>query len=227
MYDKDIAIIIPTNGKPHGTKRTMFSYMACADRPDRITFYLGLDCGDPNEDAYKGVASQISYHAKCIINITEYERTSVTVNKTTAMAKEDILHYASDDLVMETMHWDTTLRNRLPDNGIFNAWFSDGQGVECLHPVISRKWIDAIGYYAHENLKHYYIDSFVNEVGRLAGVNKAIPEVVARHLHTWNGKGEMSKSVSRNKSHYSDDSAAFARLGGIISECAKKIRAIQ
>ncbi len=91
--------------------------------------------------------------------------------------------FLADDVVPETMGWDTTLIRAAGRTGV--AYGDDGINGEALgtHPVIGGDLVREIGWLALPGLHRIYIDTVWNEIGRMRGCVKYLPNVKLTHHH--------------------------------------------
>jgi len=169
-----IAIITPSRERLKGFIRLKESIINTISGENEIVFLIGADIDDK----------------------TDYESTNVLIKRYSGLSIAQIWNdlarsidadyyvLGADDYVFETKDWDKILMSKIqhPYNLL---WFDDGiqHGNSCAFPIVSREWIELIGYFIPEMFIHNYSDTFVYDIAKKAGVCVYIPEVQNKHLH--------------------------------------------
>ena len=137
------------------------------------------------------------------------------------------LNYGADGYVFETKDWDKILVSKIqhPYNLL---WFDDGiqHGNSCAFPIVSRQWIDLMGFFIPEIFIHNYSDTFVYDVAKKAGVCVYIPEVQNRHLHFSIIPEVFDKTYEEGLKNdsWSKDAVTYGASEGIRIELAQRIK---
>jgi hypothetical protein len=134
----------------------------------------------------------------------------------------DILMVGGDDLIFKTQDWDQMLVKtfeKYPD-GIVLAWGSDGTFENRLatHPIISRKWVETVGWffppigltYANDN----FLYNLMYRLGRLHFIGEMKIE------HKWDGGNPEDPNYGRMGTHF--DRSHEVLNGAIGQNCMKE-----
>lgn len=114
----------------------------------------------------------------------------------------DVFMVANDDQVYIDTGWDVRLDQETakhPD-GIYCIWFNDDWESQnfCTFPIISRKWVETLGYMIFPFFEHFFGDSWIWMLAK--SVDRAIylEDVLVEHRHWKSGKGTMDETYRRN-----------------------------
>jgi hypothetical protein len=118
---------------------------------------------------------------------------------------------AADDLECVTYGWDEILRayRRIyPGARVFSGDEGRKSGELLCHPVFTREWIDALGYAVPSVTKHYYSDTWVERVAKLAGRYHYCPSLRFRH---WVGASGDQEYIARKMTLMERDRQAYLK----------------
>lgn len=90
----------------------------------------------------------------------------------------------SDDVEFVRPGWDRDILSAMDSFGddIGVVHLKDGmQNGNVSWPCVSRKWIDAVGWFNPPRLKHYCQDTAIQAMGEALGRIKAVEEIALRH----------------------------------------------
>jgi hypothetical protein len=123
---------------------------------------------------------------------------------------EEYYALMADDVLPETEHWDIILKEGLKDCAI--TWACDGIQNEGLptHPFLNGDVVRKLGYIAHPELKHCFIDNCWYIMGQILG-HKYYPNIKLTHLHHLIGKAPLDETY-KNQPSMSEDAATFQRI---------------
>ena len=115
------------------------------------------------------------------------ENVPIRINEAWSSVTSDIVGLFGDDIVFQTKSWDRKVVEAFktwPDE-IGVVYGSDGFQNEklCTHPFLSRKWIETLGYAAHDGFFHYCVDTWLHDVARRVNRLLYLPDVLFEHLH--------------------------------------------
>ena len=117
--------------------------------------------------------------------------------------------WLADDLVPETPEWDRLVIEVLTGwNFVSSNYGMDAPAKANGATVWSGDLVRAVGYLYAPDLRHYYIDTLWEELGRLMNCWHVRMDVMMRHVHE-SQTGQRDATGSRVKSHWEDDEAAY------------------
>lgn len=164
-----ISILIPERGRPAMLQRLLRSLRR-------------LDCGAPDYEILVAIDEDdpTREEAAAVCDIEEAGEfiwprpitLGVKLNMLAAEAAGDVLVFLGNDMVMETEGWPAKIQaaaDALP-NGIgvpfLNSTLSPG---EPTYPVITRKMMEAVGYFMNPAFPYWFVDTCWGEIGRMIG----------------------------------------------------------
>lgn len=177
-----ISILCPTRGRPENVKRLLESLKAtCAAEPE-VIFYQ-----DEDDETVLEVGD-------CRVIRGPRRTLSACWNECAKVATRDILMVGADDIVFKTKGWDTIVEEAFAKSTdkILMAFGDDGAWGDRLatHPIVHRKWFEAIGYITPPHFSADYCDTWIYEIAQAINRKVYLP-FVNEHLHpVWN-KAEM------------------------------------
>jgi hypothetical protein len=123
-----------------------------------------------------------------------------TWNKCFEVCSGDIVGQLNDDLVFRTPGWDGLIEKafeEVPDQ-ILLVHGDDGGGVYHgtfgPHSFVSRRWVEALGYFIAPFFSSDFGDTWLNDVADLLGRRKYLP-FVTEHRHMLYGKAEVDQTT--------------------------------
>lgn len=199
------------------------SLVAKADSPERIELIFYVDENDPCVEQYREILASTKRMIAPERPISEcYQRMF-------DFSDADVFFIANDDAIMQTKSWDSIVLERIADypDGIFLAWFWDGiQGEKmACFPILSRRWIETLGYVVPPYFKTICADRWLTEIARKLGRCLYIPEVYFEHLHPSTGKRKQDDTYKRNRANgqKDHDSAAYRKHETMIDVDVDKL----
>jgi hypothetical protein len=99
---------------------------------------------------------------------------------------EDWYSFTGDDMVGRTPNWDVTLSNTARRGHI--TWGNDLINGKCTHPFIYGDFCRDLGWVAHPEFKHLYVDTIWEEIARRVGIGVPRMDIVTEAHHFCNGK---------------------------------------
>ena len=132
----------------------------------------------------------------------------------------DIVMTSNDDQVFIDNGWDDRLDLEIakyPD-GIFCMWFNDKWESEnfCTFPVISRRWIETLGYLQFPFFEHFFVDAWIWMLAKAVGRDHYIADVVVEHRHWKTGKAEKDSTYEKHLT--TEDDSRHARDRAVIDK---------
>lgn len=160
-----IAILCPTRGRPDQCRRMIESVFATTKEHLEIHLYIADD--DPKMDQYSELS--ISYGNDVFWHhgpdCSTVHKWNYLVGKTDAR----LLMLGADDMVFATPWWAEKLVEKY--NGLQNKihvfHLQDSRDVQGTpHPIISREYMDAMGYAFCPLFFHWYVDTWTREIAK-------------------------------------------------------------
>jgi len=227
------AILTPTRGRPGRLDTFVASVFSTATIP--VFMFNYIDSDDPRIIAYRDYEQ--CYEKGHIINIYgEPKSVSQSWNDLAKKAIEhgcDPLIMGNDDLVYRTKDWNNILRRKIEPykDQIYCAWFEDkiNGPNHCAFPIVSKKWVDTLGYFTPGIFNFGYNDTWVFDIAKRIDRTVFIPDVVAEHMHFTAGKSAMDETYHHNRTRergnlYEKDRVIFENTVGDREAAAKKLR---
>lgn len=162
-----IAILCPTRKRPEGVKRMCESawtpnvkiYLGC-DRSEIIDFSLSK-CEEP-------IHSDISWREFPDMLPTAQKWNELAI---TAMRSPDhkLFMLGSDDMYFDTPGWDRALIDHYEnlENKIHVYHLQDSRDEKGTpHPIVTREYIEAMGFFVPPIFLHWFVDSWTVEIAR-------------------------------------------------------------
>jgi len=203
-----ISILCPTRGRPQMVERMMRSVRDT--QAGDVEIILAFDNDDPSRVRQYEDADEV---------ITGSGTVGEYWNRMATMARGDIIMMGNDDFFYVTPDWDQIVTNAVehefPD-GIYVAWTDDGSGKaheRCAVPIVSKEWINTLGYFCPAGFRFFYNDTWIAELGRRIGRELYIGNALVEHRHFSFGKMEADETTRRNRidrTIHQHDTALFA-----------------
>jgi glycosyl transferase/beta-hydroxylase protein BlmF len=204
-----ISILTPTRNRPNNCERFIKSIYQTTKHRGNIELLFYVDKDDPSMGSY------MSLQRHCFDEYNKFVRVQFNFgdpvpvcdswNLMAKVSMGDVIIMGNDDLIYRTPEWDSILMKELSPikDNIYCAWVNDGinQDKHCAFPIISRKWIETLGYcFAPEGTFNFgYNDTWVFDIGKRVGRLKYIPNILVEHMHFSKGKAEMDDTYARNR----------------------------
>lgn len=150
-----IAVISPTRGRPEGFKRMVESVRKTAK--DVI-----ICSGSNGNDTY--VANQYPIDMP-----TVYMWNDLAIKAMTDNPDIKLFMLGSDDMIFATPEWDKALLDHYDKlrNKIHVYHLQDSRDTEGIpHPVVSREYISALGYFMPPLFNHWFVDTWTVKIAR-------------------------------------------------------------
>jgi len=210
-----ISIICPTRARPAMFQRLLDSLEDTTDNLGGVEVITYFD-QDDGATLSAGIKSACAIYAV----VGPQLRTAPRMNRMARLANGPVIFTMNDDVTFNTPHWDTILHSKLPADGIHCAYPSDGYNDACSFPIVSKRWIEAVGYYHYPHLIHNFCDAWICDIGNRVGRSFQIPEIVCEHHHPLCGKRESDANDARQQgeggSTYVRDKALYGSEKGRV-----------
>jgi len=204
---KDLAIIVPTRGRPHNIEDLIFSLNE-TNTSEGSDLWLVLDDDDPELDHYLELG-------KALIFPREGKGMAKPLNKAAMHLLDDYRHFAflGDDHRPRTDKWDEFLIKELDLLGTGLVYGNDLLQAEALPTAVAMtsNIIRGLGGMVPPGLAHLYLDNFWLQLGKDLGAISYLGHVIIEHLHPVAGKAEWDEGYRDVNAEevYRADSQAF------------------
>lgn len=192
-----IGLLCPTKSRPDDVIRLIRSLERTTSDLNNITLYLGVDADDETIEKYIDHVRLKSYVEYITIPVSDnFIGLGKIWNIMARAVGDDILSMIGDDMVFETYGWDRTVLKRfntIPDDKLLLVHCNDGihgpgnkypEGrLQAVNSFIHRTYVDVTGHYTCEQLKHQYLDTWLDDVYSCINRKVYLPDVMIRHLH--------------------------------------------
>ena len=221
---KNYSLLCPTRGRVEGTLRFVESAVRTARNPERLNFLFYVDNDDPEKERYHVSIASLKDRLKYFgsIEILQGPRVGVpqAVNLLSKKSFGEVLLYSSDDQFYKDDEWDQRLEEEIVKHLdlIFCIWFNDAWESDnfCTFPIVSRRWVDILGYFMFPFFEHFFSDTWVWMLAKSIDRAIYIPDVMVEHMHWKLGKSEKDKTYLDNAT--SENGSRHARDRTIIDK---------
>lgn len=205
-----ISVLVPTRGRPKNVERMLESLLATSDVPPEVILYIDDDDKSYIEYATDNLESVYHKYPGVMKDVLRGPRITLSDcwNKCAEAATGNILMVGSDDIIFRTKGWDSLVRDVFAksDDKILMAFGDDGAWHErfATHPIIHRKWYEAIGYVTPPHFSGDYCDTWINDIAVSLGRRIYLP-FVNEHMHPIWGKGQGDSTYSEKADRAKND----------------------
>ena len=211
-----ISILTPSRGRPQGLNEFFKSVNETISGQNKILFIIGLDQDDPLLQTYLFTIEGMTKKAHPEIEIiTKIDKRHLLARIWNNLAKEGKgwLTVGNDDYVYLTPGWDVILESYISNiNHPYHLFFFDDglqHGNHCAFPIVSKEWVNALGYFFPEIFHHNYVDTWVFDIAQRLNVWKYIPEVKNQHLHHSINLHSFDKTYKEGNTNNEDDRVMY------------------
>jgi len=166
-----ISILCPTKGRASLCNRMVTSVFNTVSNKSNVEILLGVV--EP-------------YHA--IKHVTQHKvpewSTAMTWNYLASKAEGDLLMLGADDTIFATPGWDEALLDHYGklENKIHVYHLQDSRDIEGTpHPIVTREYYNAIGYFVPPIFFHWYVDSWTREIAKYNSIFTHLKEFELVH----------------------------------------------
>lgn len=191
-----ISILCPTRNRPLILTNMVKSVAATVEDLTRVEvlFYVDLD-DDVSIPAIKELSPgfRVDYKVGPRITLTQ------CWNELLPLANGEYVMQGNDDVMFRTHAWDRMVHeafDRVPDKILMVHGSDEGQHFERFgaHPIVSRKWVDAVGYFIPPYFSSDFGDKWVNDLANSIKRRVYLP-FVAEHMHFMFGKAQKDQTT--------------------------------
>lgn len=214
MSTSQIALLLPSYGRPLLCEKSILKAQVLAKYPDDLYIYVGLSEDDTTKCSYTTQLKNVYYS----IYPEEWSVGKIWSD----MARLSIDHGAdfllmhNDDLEMQTQNWDEMVICRykkvFPDNlGVltYNDGINTGKNWGAF-PFVSTKFVKELGYFTTDLYEFFYNDTHLLDIAKQINRHYHAADVIGFHNH-WTisktGQDETTKkhrSATGNQRHVRD-----------------------
>ena len=234
IIKRNISILCITRERTIGFERLLKNIIKKTEDISRIEFLFLIDYDDKFKKKYRKLLIKYKKYFTVKIYINKIIKlNSERINFLAKKSKGDILFSVSDDMIIDTKHWDSLIdleSNKFKDNSPYCLWPSvDANKYKFLHcafPIISKKWFDILKYHSYPKFYHFYADTWICELSRLSGKFLLLKKFFIKTFHPEINKKYADKTYFRlrkNSKNY-DDKIVFFKHEYIRKIHAKKLR---
>lgn len=183
MIDREFSIIIPTRGRPRRLRETWESIFVTVSNPDQVEVVIAADSDDP--ETIREVAHLPGMRRVLVAKERKFAVPKWAYAYPAASGK--ICMLCGDDIIFRTPDWDKKI------SAAFEQW-PDRIGMVCIaegiwngklatNIFLSREWIDALGYFVADGLRHNFVDQWIDEIAKAIDRRCYLGDVMAEHIH--------------------------------------------
>lgn len=208
MKSCSIGLMLPTRGRPALLERYAKSVVQTANDPSRIEIHTYIDQDDPALEEYMSTIERLSAELGPLGltfagGVGDPVGVPGAMNELGRMSETDLLIMSNDDQLYTTFGWDERLdreAEKFPD-GIFLFWFSDGLESDrwCCFPIVSRRWIKCLDYYAPTMFEHFFVDTWLWDIALRIGRAHYLPDIKVEHIAAWAGLAPEDDTSRRTR----------------------------
>lgn len=205
-----IALLCPTRGRPKELKRMIDSARATSEQ-GAVEFYIYMANDVPPEE-YELNGSDIKLcrgpdwpTVQSWNSLAEYAMED---------SKNNIFILAADDMVFTTPYWDRAILDHYGAlaNKIHIYSLQDSRDqLGTPHPIVTRQYIEAMGYFLPPIFLHWFIDSWTVQIGKYNDCFTHLKDYMLQHIKPWDdGNGDETHMRIRrmgwlNRDRYVND----------------------
>jgi hypothetical protein len=228
-----LSVIVPSRGRPASALELINTV---ADTRTVATTHLAfaVDADDPMLPLYREVVQTRSDVARLIVVAGGWMVAALNEAAARVVADLDVtvVGFLGDDHRPRTIGWDAVYLGELADMGA-GVVFGDDLLQHDFVPTqcaMSADIVRRLGWMAHPNLRHMYVDTLWRDMAKPVGLLRYLPDVVVEHMHYLNGKAVEDDGYRRvnDPSVYSYDEQVFHELhaSGMIRQVSQLIQTL-
>jgi len=178
---KDLALIVPSRGRPNNVDRLYNALQATASNVELI---VAVDDDDPHLPGYREIHAR--HDRMFALGVGPRLRLVGTLNATALAVPHRYVGFMGDDHMPRTKGWDERYIDVLdaagPGGMVFGNDMIQGPNLP-THIAMDRRIVDGLGFMAPAVLTHLYVDNFWLDLGHELGTLRYLPDVIVEHLH--------------------------------------------
>lgn len=169
-----IALLCPTRARPEQCKRMVQSVYNTTS--ENIGIYIAVSAEE--FDLYKNTLSLPENNRLGIVLVTmpdgmptgyKWNRLAELAIQSPPKTGANIFMLCADDVVFSTPLWDKALLDHYNalDNKIHAYHLRDSRNPDGTpHPIVTREWIEAMGYFLPPLFVHWFVDTWTIEIAK-------------------------------------------------------------
>lgn len=161
-----IAVVIPSRKNAQCLQAVLTALDHLASGQHVLTCHLVVDRDDAST-----MALQLDFTSELSITrhdgdptISHFKR----INEVGRALDVDAVTWFGDDAFPLAMHWDALIADGINSGAAAFAWQDLNDPENVTHPVLSRQWIDALGYVLPTYFPFWFVDTWLLEIHELA-----------------------------------------------------------
>lgn len=151
-------------------------------------------------------------------------------NEAAALATNDIIMYAGDDLVFRTQDWDGMVVRQFEKSRdkiicVHGDDQSHGGTLHATHGILHRRWINTVGYFVPPYFAGWF-DNWITDMANALNRRICLP-FINEHMHYTHGKATMDDTYKEAVPSQASDTQKFKELApkrkADVQKLAKKL----
>jgi hypothetical protein len=219
-----ISLLLPTRKRPEKLGLMVSSIKETAFIQPEIVVYVD---NDDKASIHKANELGVNTIVGPKLVFTDYW------NKCYEKATGDILMMAADDLIFRTHNWDVMVEEEFKksEDKIILVYGRDLHPRVSIpsHPIIHRKWVDAVGYFSPPYFQSGGCDIWLNDVAAFLE-RKHFVDFTAEHMHYTVRKSDLDETykaqIARRK-EYNVTDLYYAMITERMEDAAKLMNVIE
>lgn len=178
-----IAILVPTRGRPEQFKRMVKSAAGTATDKDNYFIFSFIANDDHSYDSLginenwedQGLRTR-TWSGTCCSTVSTWNNLSEIAHLESVEGvlgrPNNLFMLGADDTIFSTPGWDKALLdhyNNLEDKIHVYALKDSRDPAGTPHPIVTREYIDAMGYFLPPVFLHWYVDTWTVQIAKSAG----------------------------------------------------------
>ena len=207
----DLAVLVPSRGRPENLARLIGAVRATATGKTRVI--AGVDDDDPRLEDYVKLRNSLIdtndwIYVRPRMNLVQW------TNWLAGKHKGEYWFFASlgDDMVPRTPGWDVKLMGAIDEDfggaGITYPWDNVRDDIPEAY-VVSASLVEALGWMMLPELKHWWNDNVWADLGHGAGCIRQLRGVVVEHLNAGMGRAQADQTAREAGKGIPGDQAAY------------------
>lgn len=197
LGNTSIALLCPTRGRPEQFKRMEASFR----RTTADSHGHGLFPCVSKEDLPVYDGSPYSYEQYIVLpdNMPTAHKWNYLAEFAKVSPRYKFFMLCSDDVVFQTPCWDQALIDHYNslENKIHVYHLRDGRtGHGTPHPIVTREYIEAMGYFMPPLFMHWFVDTWTVEIAKAAGCFTHLNDYMLDHIKP-SDEGKPDETHSR------------------------------
>ena len=203
---RDLAILIPSRGRPNSIAEVMKAFVETDTTADLIVV---VDDDDEQMDEYLELGVDIFIVAR------DGKGMAKPLNKAASHFKDKYRHFAflGDDHRPRTQEWDKAFVTALDELGTGIVYGNDLFQAEQLPTAVAMTGniVHSLDGMVPPGMIHLYLDNFWMQLGKDLGAIRYFGEIIIEHLHPVAGKAEWDDNYRAVNAEevYSADAKAY------------------